>query len=574
MAAQGRWARALISALARAGVRDVVVSPGSRSTPFVLAAAEHPGLACHDVLDERSAAFFALGQARATGRPSVLLCTSGTAAAHYYPAVIEASHAFVPLVVLSADRPFERMGCGANQTVDQAKLFGDFVRHYADLGVADEAEAVHRAVARAAMQAVHRALHPAPGPVHLNVHARKPLEPGLAGEEPWGQVTEVHGVEAAPAREGVAAVARVLEQARRGAIVAGPAPLQSVRTRSAVHALAKRTGFALCAEATSQLRFAPARGVPRCDGFDWLWRSERGRSRYAPDVILQLGAAPTSVGYERLAEEGASRRVVIAPHGWPDPASRAELLVQAPIGPAVEAVARDLGASQCANHAALAEADRRVWAHVEGELARAGDALTEAGVTAAVVHACRGRAVLAVGNSLPVRHVDAWAHGEGEEVPVASQRGASGIDGLVSGAAGLAQAQERPVVLLVGDVSFLHDVGGLLAARHARAPLVVVVVNNGGGRIFEELPLGARQDLRAHMGHFVTEHGAQLAHAAHLFGHRHRAVDRVSTLREALREAMTHGGCTVLEAVVPPGGALEQRRRVERALEEDGALWP
>lgn len=566
-----RWARALLDAFAQAGVRDVVISPGSRSTPLVIAAAAHPDLTCHDLLDERTAGFFALGQARATGMPSLLVCTSGTAPAHYYPAVIEAAQAYVPLLVLSANRPFERLSCGANQTVDQTKLFGAFVRHFADLGTVGEGTG--RAARRAAAQAVHRACHPVPGPVHLDVHARKPLEPPrdavLSDAEVERPVTRAHPPVSAPAPEGVQLAAALLREAKRGVLVAGPAPLSQAGCREAVEALARRAGLVLCAEAASQLRLVPAGTVPRCDGFDWLWHTEVGRGRWAPDVILQLGAAPTSAGYEQLVEHADARRVVVAPYGWPDPSSGADVLLQASVGPTAEALWEALGSDRVnRGWPELAAADATVWRCVDTVLGdRGGEAWGEAHVTVEVVEACRrAGAVLAVGNSLPIRHLDAWVRGDGAFVPVAAQRGASGIDGLVSGAAGLARAQTRPVALLVGDVSFLHDVGGLAAARHARAPLVVVVLHNGGGRIFEQLPLGAREDLRGAMPHFVTPHGAHLVHAAHLYGHQHVRVENVDALRGALRQALEGTGCTVVEAMVPPHGAMTERERVRAAL--------
>jgi 2-succinyl-5-enolpyruvyl-6-hydroxy-3-cyclohexene-1-carboxylate synthase len=566
VAEPGQWARALLDAFAQAGVRHVVISPGSRSTPFVVAAAAHPGLVCHDVLDERSAAFFALGQARATGVPSLLLCTSGTAPAHYYPAVMEAAQAFVPLIVLSADRPFDRLGCGANQTVDQAKLFGGYVRHFADLGTAGEG--APEAARRAAVQAVHWARGPTPGPVHINVHARKPLEPSQNASpiDVAAPITSAYAPEVTPSAAGIQAAAEVIRSARRGVVVAGPAPLSQARCRDAVVELARHTGFVLCAEAASQLRFMPAGGVAHCDGFDWLWRTGGGRARWTPDVILQLGAAPVSAGYEALIEGASVRRVVIAPHGWPDPSSRAEVFMQAPVGAAVEALRVALPGPATSAWPALVEADGIVWRCVRDVQAGA-EGLGEAAVAAEVVDACRGRALLAVGNSLPIRHLDSWVRGDGAAVDVVSQRGASGIDGLVSGAAGLAQAQERPVVLLLGDVSFLHDVGGLLAARHAAAPLVVVVINNGGGRIFEQLPVAARDDLRPHLDHFVTPQDARLEHAARLYGHRYVGVGSSAELRDALREGVERPGCTVVEAVVAPHGAAVERARAQAAVE-------
>ncbi|MFW5925350.1 MAG: 2-succinyl-5-enolpyruvyl-6-hydroxy-3-cyclohexene-1-carboxylic-acid synthase [Myxococcota bacterium] len=572
---QARWAWTLIEALARAGVRDVVLSPGSRSTPFVIAAARHPDLACHDVFDERSAGFFAIGQARATGRPSILLCTSGTAAAHYYPAVIEAAQAFVPLVVLSADRPFELQHCGANQTVDQTHLFGAHVRHFADVGPPADSDRALAALRRTAVQAVAVASSPTPGPVHLNLHASKPLEPSLPSEgaEPAGGVvgsaSRVYGAPLAPSPTAVQDLADLLASTDRGVIVAGPAPLAAVDTREAVFALARRTGWPLCAEATSQLRFARTTDVPRFDAFDWVWRSEGGRARARPDAVLQLGAPPTSGGFERLVSDRTVRRFVVAPHGWPDPTSTAEAMLSCDVDLTVRAVLDALGEGRPAHgdfaHT-LTELDALVWGTVASELQ--APELSEARVAADVVRACDQRALLMVGNSLPVRHLDAWVRGGDRDVSVASQRGASGIDGLISGAAGLAHGADQPTVLLVGDVSFLHDVNGLAAARHVKGPLVVVVLHNGGGRIFDQLPLGARDDLRAHMPHFTTPHGAALEHAAGLYGHRHVRVDAPSALRSALASAVGTEGTTVLEAVVPPDGAAAQRQRVAGALVE------
>ncbi len=258
---QVAWAVALLDAFSGAGVEDVIVSPGSRSTPFVLAAAEHPALRCHDIVDERSAAFYALGRARATGRPSLLLCTSGSAPAHYFPAVIEASAAFVPLLVLSADRPFELHGCGASQTVDQLRLYGDHVRWFVDLGAPEPGEAALLSLRRAAVRAVAESLGPTPGPVHVNARARKPLEPSaealaaqtLRGE--WPPVTRVLPTRTLPSDEAVEALGRACLEARDGVIVCGPASVGEREAGGAIRDLARRTGFALLSEATSQVRF-------------------------------------------------------------------------------------------------------------------------------------------------------------------------------------------------------------------------------------------------------------------------------------------------------------------------------
>ncbi len=579
------WAELLLDALAAAGVTDVVISPGSRSTPFVLAAAAHPGLRLHDAIDERAAGFFALGQARVSGRPSLLLCTSGTAGAHYLPAVIEARHAGVPVLVLTADRPVELHGCGANQTVDQRGFYAGYTRASLDLGVPDASAAALRALRRTAAQAVLATRWPAPGAVHLNAPARKPLEP-RAASTPEGHALATLAARLratpltiatppvlAPDPAAIDAIARLCLRARRGIIVAGPAPATQADARAALAALAAATGFAVAAETTSQLRGV---GTRRCEAFDWLLRSPRFRSEHAPDLILQLGAAPTSGGLEQLlAERPGTARVVISAHEWPDPTSDAAHLLVADVASAAAALAgavtglRGAAAPEPSAYAqTLAAADALVWRLIDGDLAATAATLEEGAVCRLTVAALPDGGWLAVGNSLPVRHVDGFCPGRSlpPELRVLSQRGASGIDGLIAGAAGAASVTEHPVTLLLGDVSFLHDVGGLALARHLRTPLVIVVINNAGGRIFEQLPL-ARAGQAAAIAHFTTPHDLDLSHAAELYGLRFLRAHTREALAAALAYAHGHPGATVVEAVVPPSAAAVTNARLAVTLE-------
>jgi 2-succinyl-5-enolpyruvyl-6-hydroxy-3-cyclohexene-1-carboxylate synthase len=586
------WATLLIDSLATAGVTDVVISPGSRSTPFVLAAAANPHLRCHDAIDERAAAFFALGQARVTGRPTVLLCTSGTAGAHYLPAVIEAAHAAVPLVIVTADRPPELHHAGANQTIAQLPLYAGYARHVVDLGTPDASPAALRGLRRAALQAVALASAPVPGPVHVNAPARKPLEP-RAATTPEGRAldaqvaalvaspaTRVTPALAAPDPAAIDELARLVLRARRGVIVAGPAPVAHAATRPGVAALAAATGFPLLAEAASQLRFTGdtisrlvGDALVRADAFDWLYRASAGRRELAPDLIVQLGAAPTSAGLERLLDERSdTRRVVLAAHGWPDPSGGAAHIVHgdpaASLEALADAVARLRGAARpepSPFSRALAGADARAWRVIDADIAATAPALDEHAVARLTTAALPPGSYLAIGNSLPIRAVDGACPGPLVDARVLSQRGASGIDGLVAGAAGAASATDRAVTLLVGDVSFLHDLGGLMLARPSRAPLVVVVINNDGGRIFETLPL-AQAGQAAAMPHFTTPHGLDLAHAARLFDHAHVRAGSRAELARALAEAHVRAGCTIVEAVVPPRAAAAAQARIDAAL--------
>ena len=566
------WARLFLRGLASSGVERVVVSPGSRSTPLVLAAAGEAALTCDVVVDERAAAFFALGQVRATGKPSVLLCTSGTAAAHYFPAVIEASQSFLPLVVVTADRPWEAYDAATSQTVDQVKLFGSQVRHYAELGLPD-VEALP-SVLRIASQAVKVAMGPLPGPVHVNARFRKPLEPveGVA-REPWESTFDALMERGAPRvfpscpvvdERGLETLVSACRSARRGLLVCGPSlgAGSAAKLRAAVAAVQKATGFPVLAEATSQVRFGPVRG---CGSFDALLRARA--CRQAPDLILEVGAPAISPGLAALvAEYGTAARFVVAPYGWNDPEGTAQTLLWGdPAEVLAQLAERVDGTPDPTWRDWFDEADARAKRCVQRELD--DPVLHEGQVASGLVDALRQDATLFVGNSLPVRDLDTFARSS-YPFAVLHQRGASGIDGLVAGAAGIRSVVTGPVVLYLGDVSLVHDLGSLVLARRATAPLVVVVVQNGGGRIFEQLPIGQRSELAVSFERFfATPEPLDLSHAAGLFGIAFVRVTTPGGFTEALGKALVHNGCTLLEAVVPPHDGALRRRRLWKAIE-------
>lgn len=564
------WAELLLASLRDAGCADVVVSPGSRSTPLVLAAARL-GLPCHVVIDERVAAFFALGRARATGRPSALVCTSGTAGAHYLPALIEASHARVPLVVLTADRPPELHGCAAPQTIDQQHLFGRFARGFVDLGLPDAHPAALRGLRRRAARMVALSLGPEPGPVHLNVPARVPLEASAdaATQEVIDAIAREPVPRAAATRraatdETIAQLALACRGAERGLIVAGPLPVGT--DRSAIAALARVTGFPLAAEAGSQLRFGG--DAPLCDAFDLLMRAPAWRAAHRPDLVIELGAPPTSGPWARAADGLRDcRRVVIAPHGWNDPTASADVLVHADVADTAARIAARLGPARTSAWAeAWSAANRRARAWVDRSL-RDGDEHT---AVRAAVDTLPDGALLVLGNSLPVRVVDTACAASARQVDVVTQRGACGIDGLVAGAAGAASATRRPTALLLGDVSFAHDIGGLAAARLADTPLAIVVIDNAGGRIFEQLPVAATPGAaEVFERFFLTPPGLDVAAAAAAYGIPSRAAGDVDVdVAAEVRGALERPGATVLHVRVSPHSARDLDRAAAASLDE------
>lgn len=549
--------RAAMQALAAAGVSELVVSPGSRSTPIV-AAAVASGIRCRSIIDERSAAHFALGRARATGRPQAVVCTSGSAAACYAPAVVEARAARLPLIVITADRPPELQGCEAPQTIDQVRLYGEHARYF-DLG----APAATSAAARVMTQAVHAALSPVPGPVQINAPARKPLEPAdLPADAPAPRITAVHPPAPAPATDAAIAALAAAASGARGVITVGPAPLRAAGWRDAVAALSAATGFPILAEATSQLRLrrdAP----PMLGAFDLIY--EAGAD--APDLVIQVGAPPVSAAWSALLSRARPRRIVVTDHGWPDPHNDAEAIVVGEIASTLARAAARISSKAPTDFAdRLAAADDRAWRAVEAALSE-NHSLGEGQAVRAAVAAVPAGALLALANSLPVRSIDTYCPPVAAEAGVLHQRGASGIDGAISAAAGAASCGDRPVVLLVGDVGFSHDATGLLAARHARAPLVVVVIDNGGGRIFERLPVAAAPALAAHFESlWLTPPQIDIAGLARSMGTAAVEVDTAAALSVAVAEAAARPGCTVIRARVAPGSAEATRQQLVATL--------
>ena len=581
------WSRLLLGTLARAGVEHVIISPGSRSTPFAWAALNEPQLRCHSVWDERVAAFFALGQARVSGRPSLLLCTSGTAAANYYPALIEASLSHLPVLVLTADRPFELQHASAPQAIDQIKLFGDSARAFFELGLPDASASALQGVVRSVTHAVHLALHGRPGPVHLNARARKPLEPQsvddsvsralresvdelLARGPSQTTRSELHG--------DVTRLSRACAETARGVILVGPEPAYRPEAALALGRLAEITGFPLLCEATSQARWQAelAPGALCIDAFEWLLRSPSLRKRLAPDLWLSFGGTPTSAGFERWLNAGyGGRRFVIAEHGLPDPHGLASELISASTASAANDTVQRLQQGTLLHEAererfrqAWREANRQAWVAVEQELALPTTQLSEACAVREVLDHLPDGCQLVLGNSLPIREVDAYVPGGTRTLRVLCQRGANGIDGLISGAAGAASQRPEPTVLLLGDVSFMHDLGGLAIAREAAGPFVIVVIDNGGGRIFEQLPIFGQLQGHAEASRFwLTPPSAELSHAAKLFGYRYAQLSEPGSIAKALREATNRPGVSVLQIVVDGSSARQSEERVRAALE-------
>lgn len=549
------WGRLFVEELARCGVDFVCISPGSRSTPLTAAVAAGGRLESEIWLDERGAAFHALGQARATGRPAALICTSGTAVANCLPAVIEASQDRVPLLVVTADRPPESIDAGANQAIRQPGIFGDYLRWSFTLPAPD-AKISGRLVLSTVDQACHRALGPPAGPVHINCMFREPLEP--VGEEPWpedlplrwrdgsGPLTLYVRPEAAPDAAGLERIAATVAAARRGLVVIGSLPM--ARDRDAVAALADRIGWPVATDVRSGLRLGPG-PADRVLFLDQLLLSPHVHSSFTPDVVLHIGGQPIS---KRLAQSLAAlpEATLISVQGHPfrdDPEHQVAIRVQADIGgfcalleplvdPLVTHVAGAWGVP-------LREYSERAEACIAAFAAAApfGE-IAAARIVSLEIPDGHG---LFLGNSMPIRDMEMFAAANGARAPVAANRGASGIDGIVSSAAGFARGLGRPATLMIGDLSLLHDLTALIQLRALPQPLIIVVINNNGGGIFHFLPIARHTNLLDPW--FTAPHDVDFAGIQDLFGIPCHRPTTAAEFTAVYRAACASGSSAIIE---------------------------
>ncbi|MEX2446036.1 MAG: 2-succinyl-5-enolpyruvyl-6-hydroxy-3-cyclohexene-1-carboxylic-acid synthase, partial [Dehalococcoidia bacterium] len=491
-----RYVRALLASLYQGGVRHVVIAPGSRNTPLT-SALTAPGAPFRTWLhlDERSAGYFALGLARQLGEPVAVACTSGTAAANFLPSAVEARLSREPVIFLTADRPPEARDVGAAQTIDQVGIFGSHVKWAADLPVADASalDELVRYAASAGARAAAVAVEAPAGPVHLNIPFREPLIEG--GDLAFGEFEHQVARSASRAEPGADVIQRLAAMlpGRRGLIIAGPesAGLPS----EAIATLARALGWPIVADPLSGLRSGPHDRSLVIDCGDVIVRETRFAGMAAPDVVIRFGAAMTSKPFNTwLAAQPRVHRILVDPAevstgGWRDP----DLQADETIGADPEAFASALAGA--VERSTDVDGWTSLWVDAN---AAARDALREASEAFDepfegqpvydLAAALPDGATLVAGNSMPVRDIDSFLASTARRIRIVGTRGASGIDGVVSTAVGAAAAGDGPVALLIGDLSFLHDLNGLWPVRRQGLDLTVVLVNNNGGGIFSFLP--------------------------------------------------------------------------------------
>jgi 2-succinyl-5-enolpyruvyl-6-hydroxy-3-cyclohexene-1-carboxylate synthase len=549
------WARAFVDELVAGSVDAACVAPGSRSTPLTVALGAHDDVHVYSHLDERSAAYFALGRAKRTGAPTPVVCTSGTAAANFHPAVIEASQSRVPMLVLTADRPPELRDSGANQTIDQEKLYGDAVRWYRDVAEPESEARKLRSLRTTAARSLARATGTPAGPVHLNLPFRKPLEPTpvegdvppdldrLAADGREGAAPFVSTTAGAPELD-EAALRRLAESldVDRGLVVAGPADTPGLDAEAAA-ALAHATGFPILADPLSGLRFGGhTRATTVVGGYDGYLGDRVAGAWPDPEAVVRVGASPTSKPLRRyLAAVDATQYVVDPAAGWREAEFTATDLVVADPSRLAGRLSRLLpGRVDRDWRERWRAAEAAHWEAVDAE-----DRFCEGTVAAAVADLAPDPATVVLSNSMPVREFDRFARPSEASLTVLGNRGASGIDGVVSTALGAGSATTDHLTLLVGDLAYYHDMNGLLAAGRCDVDATVVLVNNDGGGIFHMLPISEFDP--PFTDQFVTPHGLDFEPTADLYDLSFRRVEAGEAFREAYAESVSTPGTQVVE---------------------------
>lgn len=557
------WARAFADEIARAGVREVIIAPGSRSTPLVLAVASDGRFRVRVHLDERSAAFFALGYGKATGTPAAVLTTSGTAAANLLPAVVEAAQSETPLLLLTADRPHRLRGQDANQVIDQVRLFGPYAKAFHELSLPELEGPSLRHLRALAGRVVACAVEAPAGPVHVNLPFDKPLEPGPASVEgeaftdahplaamgrPAGEpFVRVRSGRRLPTAADIALVAELLRDANRPVLVAGPCP-QPEETGPAVVGLCAAAGVPLLADPLSGARWGPSSGARIVSAYDLFLRDETLKGRLAPDLVLRVGAGPTSSAVHAwLAHHNGIRHVVVDGGGrWKDHGALVTDYLHVDAAELLASCTAELssGVAEVGGGAEWRELWHRASSAAEEELERQHAGVPHEGdVVRDAVAALPSRSTVFVSSSMPVRDLDAFAPPREAPIRALGNRGASGIDGVVSAAFGASAGAGDPTLCILGDLAFFHDQNGLLWSREPDAPVVFLLIDNDGGGIFHMLPVREQEPHFTRL--FATPHGLDLRHAAELHAIPFRDVEP-SGVGAAVTRALDAGGTRVI----------------------------
>lgn len=573
------YVRAFADEFARAGAYHVCLCPGSRSTPLAMTFAEHPAFRLWMHLDERSCAFFALGLAKASRKPVILICTSGTAAANFLPAIVEASLAHVPLIVLTSDRPHELRDTGAPQTIDQIKLYGDYAKWFAEIALPEATAPMLRYARTMANRAVAKSLVAPAGVVHFNLPFREPLIPlrpeleadvadrdaffGRPDGKPFAAITQDL---AAPDPNVISALATSLAQTERGLIVAGMQNDDAFPP--ALVNLAAKLGYPILADPLSQVRSGAHERTNVIDAYDGFLRDPHWVKQLAPQVVLRFGAVPTSKPVlQYLQAHAASQQILIDNNSWNDPAQiTSEMLAADPTRVCNALAATIPNARKTTDWLST-------WHHINNASKSAiktqletYSEMFEGRVFVELAALLADGAVCFAGSSMPVRDMDTFFPSSPQRIRFLSNRGANGIDGVVSTALGAGAATTGPLVLVIGDLALYHDMNGLLAAAQYQLNALIVLIDNDGGGIFSFLPQAEYPEQFEKL--FGTPHGLNFRHTADLYGATFTNATDWETFRSAVRDGLRSPGLKIVRVKTNRQSNVTMHRAIWQAVSQ------
>jgi len=557
------YTASFVDELARSGIVNVVISPGSRSTPLAYLFTEHPKFKVWVDIDERSAAFFALGMAKTDGNPAVLLCTSGTAAANYLPAVTEARISRVPLIVLTADRPHELRDVGAPQAIDQLDLYSKHAKWFFDMPLPEGSEAMQRFVRETANRVVATAVSEPAGVVHLNFPFREPLIPDFSLAQQFFSTDHptvaVYQGSVRLETNVLYKLADRLNSVDRGIIVCGQ--VDHISFEEDLFEIASKCGFPILADPLSQLRTCFAKHQQfLIDCYDSFLRFDEITQALQPELIIRIGAMPVSKALTQFIQNSSAEQIVIdGGNGWREPTGTATTMVycdEAKFCHDLNKWIEDKGTSTYVKK----WTDVNRWiTKILGKVKDSGY-LQEGQIFSKIADWLPDECNLFAGNSMVIRNLDTHFHHTNKQIRIFGNRGANGIDGTVSTALGVAANSDLPTYLIVGDLSFIHDLNSLILAKMNQLDLFIIIINNDGGAIFSFLPQASAPGQFEKL--FGTPHGIVFSGVIDMVDGKYRRAYTLIDIEEGIQHFQNQVGLRVLEVITDRTKSVSDRQGI------------
>jgi 2-succinyl-5-enolpyruvyl-6-hydroxy-3-cyclohexene-1-carboxylate synthase len=572
------WAESFVNELAAGGVKYVCISPGSRNTPLTWAFANNNKIKKYVLIDERSSAFFAAGLANRTGKAVALVCTSGTAAVEFYPAIVEAYLQRIPLIVCTADRPAELRNTGTNQTINQDNLYKNHIRWFADAGLPDLTVKKITALKNIAIKAVKISCFINRGPVHINFPFRKPFEPDNFTDninlhiesllkktlyQPGKFTVDNNWTN----NKSLIKLAHKFSEFRKGLIIVGPENYGD-DFHSSVYKLSKILGYPVLADGSSQLRYAKQISSSNSESnnklicnYEGLFRSQEFIKEYLPEIIIHFGRTPTSKGIEDFYEKHAPLKIIVNPEGDIfDPTRKGNTYTYSPtvFCNSLCKLLRDLKRQNNGWADIFHKADTELE-QLKYQIFQAYDPMSEPGIVNEFLKAIPNNSLVMLSNSLPVRDFDFFASRYSKNLTIYHNRGASGIDGIISTALGIASLRKDPVFLITGDIAFYYDINSLFIAHKHSIPLTVILINNNGGGIFNSLPIASYKKFIDE--YFITSHNLDFKILTTAFGVTYRYAKNLSKFRELIKKSPSDKKTVVIEIKTDSQKSLALRKK-------------